>query len=84
VIYSCEIKKNIHFFVRFGDIRPGEGNLFKIMGYMNYAISLAGRKINKFYPKIIPSSYYEEKLLLLTYYLSTCLSWSFVLKRFVR
>jgi len=34
---------------------------------------------NWFHPKILPLSNYEEVWLLLTYYLSTCLSWSFVL-----
>jgi len=30
---------------------------------------------------MLPSSYYEEKCFFLTYYLSTCLSWSFLLRR---
>ena len=45
---------------------------------MNYVLSLAGRKINDFILKfyLYPT---EEKWLLLNYYLSTCLSCSFVL-----
>jgi len=62
---------------------PGVGNLFAITGRMNCALSLAGRKINRFYPKILPSCNCEEALFLLTYYLGTCLSWSFVLTRCV-
>ena len=48
---------------------------------MNCALSLAGRKIIRFYPKIPPLSNYEEEWLLLNNYLSTCLSCSFVLTR---
>jgi len=48
---------------------------------MNCALWLAGRKINRFYPKIPPLSNYEEEWFLLNYYLSTCLSCSFVLTR---
>ena len=48
---------------------------------MNCALSLAGRKINRFNPKILPSNY-DEEWLLLNYYLSTCLSRSFVLTRY--
>jgi len=54
------------------------GNLFIITGRMNCALTLAGRKINEFYPKILPLSNNEEECLLLTQCLSTCLSWSFV------
>jgi len=59
--------------------RPGMGNLFT--GRMKCALSLGGRKINWFYLKILSLPNYEEEWLLLTYYLSTCLSWSFVLTR---
>ena len=52
------------------------GNLITTPGRMNCALSLAGRKINRFYPKIPPLSNYEEEWLLLNYYLSTCLSCS--------
>ena len=44
-------------------------------------IIAGGCKINWFYPKVLPFSNYEEEWLLLTYYLSTCLSWIFVLTR---
>jgi len=57
------------------------GNLFTITGRMNYALSLAGRKIILFYLKFLPLLNYEEEWLILTYYVSTCLSWSFVLTR---
>jgi len=33
------------------------------------------------YPKILPSSNYEQELRLLINYISTCLSWNFVLPR---
>jgi len=61
--------------------RAGVGNLFTIMSCMNCALSLMDCKIKWFYPKIIPLFNYEEEWRLLTYYLSTCLSWSFVLTR---
>jgi len=35
---------------------PGLGDLFTITGHMNCALSLAGRKIKWFYPKIVPVS----------------------------
>jgi len=57
-------------------------NLFIITGRMKCALLLAGRKINRFYPKILPLSNYEEEWLLMTCDLSTCLLWSFVLTRF--
>jgi len=57
------------------------GNLFTTTGRVNCVVSLEGPKINKCDPKIIPLSNYEEEWLLLAYYLSTCLSWSFVLTR---
>ena len=60
----------------------GVGNLITIAGRMKCALSLAGRKIIRFYPKIPPLFKYEEEWLLLNYYLSTCLSCSFVLTRF--
>jgi len=37
------------------------GNLFTITDRMNCALSLAGRKINLFYPKILPLSNSEEE-----------------------
>jgi len=61
--------------------RSGVGNLFTITGRIKCALSLAGRKINWFYPHILPLSNYEEERLLLAYYLTTCLSWCLVLKR---
>jgi len=63
-------------------LKSGVRNLFTAMGRMNCALALAGGKINYFFLKILPSSNYEEERLLLTYYLSTCLSWSFVMTRF--
>ena len=57
------------------------GNLFTITGRMNCALSLEGRRINWFYLKILPFSDFEEQWLLFMYYLSACLSWSFVLTR---
>ena len=57
------------------------GNLFTVTGRMNCALSQASRKINKVHPKILPLFNNEEEWLLLTYYLSTCLSWCSVLKR---
>jgi len=46
---------------------------------MNCALSLAGRKIYWFYPKVLPLSNYEEEWLLLTYYVPAY-HWSFVLR----
>jgi len=40
---------------------PAVGYLFTITGRMNCALSLAGRKINQFYPKILPLSNNEEE-----------------------
>jgi len=57
----------------------GVGNLFTIADRMNCYI-IAGEPQNQFiYPKILPLSDYKAERLLLTYYLSTYLSWSFVL-----
>jgi len=67
--------------VNFDKFRAGMGNLFTITGRVNCALSLAGRKINWFYPKILPLSNYGEEWLLLTCHQSTCLSWSFLLTR---
>jgi len=50
------------------------GNLIAITGHMKSALSLADHKINKFYPKTLPLSNYEEDLLpleLLSKYLLT-------------
>jgi len=49
-------------------------------GRTNCALPLASRKINWFYPNL-PLANYEEEWLLLTDYISTYLSWSFVLMR---
>ena len=51
----------------FGWPTPGVGNLFTITGRTNCVLSLAGRKIYWFYPKVLPLSNYEEEWLLLTY-----------------
>ena len=48
---------------------------------MKRAILLVSRKIDWFYPEILPLSNHEEEWLLLTYYLCTCLSWIFVSTR---
>jgi len=37
------------------------GNPFTITGRMKCEFSLAGRKINSIYPKILPLSNYEEE-----------------------
>jgi len=42
-------------------LKSGEGNLFTITDRVNYALSLAGPKINQFYPKILPLSNNEEE-----------------------
>jgi len=55
------------------------GNLFTITGGMNCTLSLEGRKIIWFYPKMLSLSNYEEDWLLLTYYPSTCSTWIFAL-----
>jgi len=50
--------------------RSGMGNLFVIVGRMNCALSLAGRKIHQFHPpEILPLSNFEEERHILTYYL---------------
>ena len=80
-----KLSRSKYIQLEFRKSRPGVGNLFTITGRIYCASSLAGRKIiksikiNSFYPKIRPFSNYEEEWLLLTYYPSTCLSWSFVL-----
>ena len=62
-------------------LTSGVGNLFAITSRMNCAISLAGRKIDRFYPKIPPLFNYDEEWLFLTYYPVIYISWSFVLTR---
>jgi len=55
------------------------GNQITIKGRMNCALSLACRKVNYFILKLY--LYLTMKKSGFSYYLSTCLSWSFVLKR---
>ena len=82
IIFLCFVKYEGHTTTT-DFSTSGVGNLITIAGRMNCALSLAGRKIlNRFYPKISPLSNYEEEWLLLNFYLSTCLSCSFVLIRY--
>ena len=43
------------------------GNLFTVTGCMNHALLLAGCKIKKIYPRILPLSNYEEEWFFSTY-----------------
>jgi len=60
----------------------GVGNVFAVTGRINGGLSPAGRRNNWPISKIQLLSSHEGWWILLTYYLSIRLSWSFVLTRF--
>ena len=81
IVFNDMKSKHFSNALRFSSLycTSGVGNLFTIAGRMNCILLLVGRKINSFYPKILPLCNYKEEWLFLTYYLSTCLLWRFVL-----